>query len=117
MGAEREGRTVRKELIKDTTEIINKELQAANEKFPAFNSRHEGYAVILEELEETQVAYNNTKTMIERIWWLTKFNSEKAAFKKQVEEAIKTAGEMAAEAIQTAAMLQKLLDYTSSEES
>ena len=104
-------------LIRETTEVIKKELEAANKKFPAFNSRHEGYAVILEEIEETHAAFNNTKALVERIWWLTKGNSEKTEYKKLVEDATKAAREMAAEAIQTAAMLQKLLDYTSSKES
>ena len=103
-------------LIQETTEVIEKELKAASEKFPAFNSRHEGYAVILEEIEETHAAYNNTKALVERIWWLTKGNSEKAEFKKLVEDAFKAAREMAEEAIQTAAMLQRLLDYTSSKD-
>jgi len=33
-------------------EAVNKELDNANKKFPKFNSYHEGYAVIHEELDE-----------------------------------------------------------------
>lgn len=33
-------------------EAVNTELNSANEKFPKFNSYHEGYAVIHEELDE-----------------------------------------------------------------
>ena len=33
-------------------ELIKKEYFEAERKFPAFNSSHEGYAIILEELDE-----------------------------------------------------------------
>ena len=32
--------------------VVKKELARARAKFPAYNSAHEGYAVILEELDE-----------------------------------------------------------------
>ena len=35
-------------------ELVAVELSAANERFPQFYSCHEGYAVILEELEEAK---------------------------------------------------------------
>lgn len=35
-----------------TQHEISEELDRARKKFPAFNSAHEGYAVILEELDE-----------------------------------------------------------------
>lgn len=37
---------------KDVEALVQKELDAANEKFPLFHSAHEGYAVILEENDE-----------------------------------------------------------------
>ena len=36
----------------DVRALVDKELDAANERFPQFHSAHEGYAVILEEVEE-----------------------------------------------------------------
>ena len=41
---------------------VRKELEFAQDKFPAFHSAHEGYAVIAEELDElwTDVKQNNT---------------------------------------------------------
>jgi len=41
----------------------------ASEKFPPFNSAHEGYAVILEELEEAwdEIKGNNPERAIEEI--------------------------------------------------
>jgi hypothetical protein len=41
--------------MKKTEEIINKiveELESANQNYPLFNSYHEGYAVLLEEVDE-----------------------------------------------------------------
>lgn len=37
---------------KEALKLIKKELENAQVKFSEFNSRHEGYAVILEELDE-----------------------------------------------------------------
>lgn len=41
-------------LIQEVTEAIENELSAANKAFPGFNSTYEGYAVILEEAQETE---------------------------------------------------------------
>ena len=47
----------------DLAEAIDDELAIAQSKFPAFKSDHEGYAVILEELDELwdAVKANNAK--------------------------------------------------------
>jgi NTP pyrophosphatase (non-canonical NTP hydrolase) len=37
---------------KQFIELINKEYQRANKLFPPFKSTHEGYAVLLEEVDE-----------------------------------------------------------------
>ena len=42
-------------------ELVKKELRLANSKFPKFNSSHEGYAVILEEMEELWHEIKNNK--------------------------------------------------------
>lgn len=39
---------------RDLYGLIDKELEAANQKFPLFNSTHEAFAVILEEAEEAK---------------------------------------------------------------
>ena len=39
-------------IYKDAEEQVYKELGLARQKFPPFTSPHEGYAIILEELEE-----------------------------------------------------------------
>ncbi len=37
---------------KEVFKLVEKELESANRKFPLFNSSHEAYAVIKEELDE-----------------------------------------------------------------
>ena len=39
----------------DVRALVDKELTAANERFPQFRSQHEGYAVILEEFDKRTV--------------------------------------------------------------
>jgi hypothetical protein len=39
-------------LKSEAIDTIAKELDKANDKFPLFNSPHEGYAVLIEEVEE-----------------------------------------------------------------
>lgn len=65
---------------RDLYGLIDKELEAANQKFPLFNSTHEAFAVILEEAEEA---------------------------KEELTGIYKTALDLAVEAIQTAAMARK----------
>jgi hypothetical protein len=43
-----------KELIESVNKLVTEELERANKEFPLFSSAHEGYAVILEELHETE---------------------------------------------------------------
>lgn len=45
-----------KELKQELVAAANKELNRANDKFPLFNSGHEGAAVIYEELQESKEA-------------------------------------------------------------
>ena len=71
-----------KEKNNNWIELIQKEYKLANEKFAMFNSEHEGYAVLLEEVDE--------------LWDEIKNNSSKLV--------------MAKEAIQVAAMVLKFLE-------
>ena len=47
--------------LKEALELVKIELKDANSKFPLFNSPHEGYAVIKEELEELWDEIKNDK--------------------------------------------------------
>ena len=46
---------------KKAIELVVAELNSANEKFPMFNSPHEGYAVIKEEMDELWDEIKNNK--------------------------------------------------------
>lgn len=49
-------------VVKDDVEkLVQKELEAANEKFPLFHSAHEGYGVLLEELQELKNEMHDIK--------------------------------------------------------
>lgn len=86
--------------------LAYEELKEANEKNPLFHSDHEAYAVILEELEETE---ENVKAMgycIQAMWDYVKKDKKP---RKSVEKLKNFALKTAAEAIQVAAMCDKFL--------
>lgn len=91
---------------KDVRRLVNKELTAANKRFPQFASPHEGQNVVREELEEAERAIVPLKLYIEtRMWNAVKANQTvpKDDFKAIRESAIN----LAVEAIQVAAMAKK----------
>ena len=60
---------------KDVRRLVNKELEAANKRFPQFASPHEGQNVVREELEEAEQAIVPLKLYIEtRMWNAVKAN-------------------------------------------
>lgn len=105
---------MRKELTEAVQRVQKEELEAANKAFRQFTSTHEGYAVILEEAQEAETELQQVARNLAAVWELTKQNADKEeiAFAAAVVEA--AAQNMAAEAIQTAAMARKLIDYLGS---
>lgn len=93
-------------LIQEVTEAIENELSAANKAFPGFNSTHEGYAVILEEAQETEDEMRKTGMNLNALWQATRMNQTP----KQIREI--------AEAIRESArdMAEKLIKYTERQE-
>ena len=59
---------MREELIKQINAAIADELAAAKKKYPSNNSRHEGYAVLLEEFEEMCDELEDLDAYMDRIW-------------------------------------------------
>lgn len=102
---------MRKGLVRDSEEIVKKELQEANKAFRAFASTHEGYAVVLEEFEELKERFDQTEEILKNVWLLTKQNATKEAFKAVLEDANAITIQLVAEAVQTAAMFQKFEQF------
>lgn len=90
------------ELIADVEALVQDELERANKKFPLFRSRHEGVAVIEEEVYETS---NELSLLVDQ------FNElKRCVFEDEVASAVdiyRYASNLACEAIQVAAMAEK----------
>lgn len=89
---------------KDIDELIFKELNHANEKFPLFASPHEGYAVVKEEIEEVMDAVNILLEVFSNAWSGIKKNEP--VF-EQMQMVMKLAKHIATESVQVAAMCDK----------
>ncbi len=107
---------MREELYKQIDDAVKGELKAAYEKFSANNSRHESYAVLLEEFEELQNETEQLKYWISLIWSKTKDNAPTDILRDKLINAAITSRSLIAEAIQTSAMIQKFLEYINDKE-
>lgn len=88
----------------DVNELVFKELNSANERFPLFNSPHQGYAVVKEEIEETMDGMNLLLEIFANAWAGIKKNEPVFEQFRAVKEIAKN---VAIEAIQVAAMCDK----------
>ena len=89
------------------------ELQGANAKHPQFHSLHEGYSVLLEEIEEASEALEEVEAM-RKILWIHVRRDDAMMARSFAARLEKAAAELAAEAIQCAAMARKMLDFCES---
>ena len=89
--------------------LAEMEKQDANRKFPLFHSLHEGYAILLEEIEEAREALNFAEGSLSMLWAHIRDNNAGRAleFAGRVRE---HALDLAVEAVQVAAMAQKFID-------
>lgn len=94
---------------KEVIELVHKELESANKKFPLFQSAHEGYAVIKEEIEEAEEQLVYTKEKLNALWTNIKLDNIEYSL-VHVYILGELAINMAVEAIQVAAMAQKFID-------
>lgn len=86
--------------------LVDLELEAANRENPPFHSAHEGYAVILEEVDETRSAMAVVGQTVEYLWADVRLNMQRN-FAMRAEALEKNAVRAAAEALQVAAMARK----------
>ena len=98
------------ELIKTINTITKIELKRANKKFPPFNSNHEAYAVLKEEIEEAREESGRVTSSLEMLWERIKLDSSCDSLINICEYIKKHSILEAAESIQVAAMCQKFID-------
>ena len=91
----------------EVEKLVQKELESANQKFPMFRSGHEGYAVIKEEIEESEQALEKTKVYLNLLWIGVKGN---LVHERNIQYLKRYAEGLACEAIQVAAMAQKFIN-------
>lgn len=91
----------------DVEKLAEKELMFANNMFPPFRSAHEGYAVILEELQEAEKELEQCKKWLGYTWEDIKHNESGLIYVNNLKN-YALCGAM--ELIQVAAMAQKFLD-------
>jgi hypothetical protein len=88
--------------------LVDEELKSANEKFPPFQSEHEGYAVLLEEVEELQEELDNIKLNIAKLW--SHIRNE-AVLNYDVSNILHHSENAIEEAVQVSAMCLKLRSF------
>lgn len=95
------------EIKSEVENLVQKELESANQRFPMFRSDHEGAAVILEEIEESKSNQINIELIFSHLWKGIKKDMTDINLMNGLKgEAIN----LACEAIQVAAMAQKFID-------
>lgn len=85
--------------------LVELELEAANRENPPFHSAHEGYAVILEEVDEAQAELEALLSWVRALWKDIKRNMGKT--RSLIAGIEYRAVRLAAEALQVAAMARK----------
>ena len=94
--------------IKVFTDQVQKELEDANKKFPAFSSDHEGYAVLLEEFQELISDIQNAKYHLDHTWDFTK-KGNPVEIQRELQTMRTFLRKSYKELVQTAAMVEKWL--------
>lgn len=98
-----------KELKAQVLKLSAEEEKRSMINHPLFNSTHEGYAVIKEEVEETQGELRLVNLFTNEMWHCVKSNNEIGVV-ENAKNLKQYAIALAAESIQVAAMAQKFID-------
>lgn len=96
-------------------ELVAQEYAAAEAAYPPVHSLHEGYAILLEEIEETEDALGRAKNRLCRLWTAAKDDDLMRA-RTFTKSAQNFAEQTACEALQSAAVCRRLLDFLQKED-
>jgi len=102
-------------LRKAVTTLTWEELRRSSKIHPPFVDMHQGYGVIKEEIEECDEAMTIIKAHLDGLWRCTRVD-DLGVFKGVAIAIKKCAIELALEAIQVAAVAEKLINVYSAEE-
>lgn len=97
---------------KEVQALFDKELKKANKENPQFHSAHEGYAVLLEEVEEAKEEMKDLDFYTGCIWNTVKNGGY---LRTDLEWTKEFASSLIREAIQVGAMCDKFLDFLGEE--
>ena len=97
------------EIKSEVENLVQKELESANQKFPVFHSDYEGAAVIFEETEEAESEMRGVNRHFASAWYSVK-NNERIKAYSYINKLKNSAVNLACGAIQIAAMAQKFID-------
>lgn len=98
-----------KELLNEVEQVVENELARANKQHPLFNSLHQSYGILAEEIAEAKEAFEETERMFDRFFMCVRKDDYSSA-NDYLAYIKKNAIDCAAEMVQVAAMAQKAID-------
>ena len=104
-----------KELLIDMEQAMDRELERANKLHPLFNSLHQSYGILAEEIAEAKEAFEETERMFDSFFMCVRKDNYSSA-NDNLEHIKKNALDCAAEMVQVAAMAQKAIDSNAMKE-
>lgn len=98
-----------KELLNEVEQAVENELARANKQHSLFNSLHQSYGILAEEIAEAKEAFEETERMFDRFFMCMRKDDYSSA-NDYLAYIKKNAIDCAAEMVQIAAMAQKAID-------
>ena len=97
------------ELLDEVEQAMKNELGRANKKHPLFNSLHQAYGVIAEELDEAKESFKYAEEAFDKFFMCMRKDHYNSAC-DYLEDIRASAIDCAAEMVQVAAMAKKAID-------
>jgi len=97
------------ELLDEVEQTMKNELGRANKKHPLFNSLHQAYGVLAEEIDEARESFKYTEEAFDKFFMCMRKDHYRSA-REYLEDIRAGAIDCAAEMVQVAAMAKKAID-------